>query len=201
MYWTWIGKKKWDMFSVENPVGWVGVPNDSKSMLWYYNIPYGFQLLGGWKTLGTFLASIFTGTKPYPWLLSSLLADKKSQASLQWSRHAVTLDQHAWCLEVACPNVGYINYIVQLCDLIKKSEPKWSSCWLTFLFEYPMKKKNTFSWSEVLPLKKKKKTTSKNPPPDPLFWHGFRHTIWKILEVYIYGISILTFWHSFWHIL
>ena len=200
MYWTWIGKKKWDMFSVENPVGWVGVPNDSKSMLWYYNIPYGFQLLGGWKTLGTFLASIFTGTKPYPWLLSSLLADKKSQASLQWSRHAVTLDQHAWCLEVACPNVGYINYIVQLCDLIKKSEPKWSSCWLTFLFEYPMKKKNTFSWSEVLPLKKKK-TTSKNPHPDTLFWHGFRHTIWKILEVYIYGISILTFWHSFWHIL
>ena len=33
---------------------------------------------------------------------------------------------------------------------------------------------------------KKKKTTSKKPHPDTLFWHGFRHTIWKILELYIY---------------
>jgi hypothetical protein len=36
--------------------------------------------------------------------------------------------------------------------------------------------------------------SSSDPHPEPLVWHSFWHTTWKILEVYMAS----WFWHSIW---
>ena len=41
---------------------------------------------------------------------------------------------------------------------------------------------------------KKHILSSSDPHPEPLVWHSFWHTTWKILEVYMASL----FWHSIW---